>query len=127
MPVEHTARARELLGPGPVLATEVAVVLETDPVKARALARAYASIYLGLPNYTGNLRDFGFGDDDIEQGGSDRLIDALIPWGDEATVAGRVHEHLEAGADHVCLQVVADRPDFPLDQYRALAPALAVL
>ncbi len=127
VPVEHTARAREILGPDPVLATEVAVVLETDPAKARELARAYASIYLGLPNYTSNLREFGFGDDDIEHGGSDRLIDAVIPWGDPATIAGRVRQHLEAGADHVCLQVVAGRSDFPLDEYRALAPALAGL
>jgi probable F420-dependent oxidoreductase len=127
VPVEHTARARAILGPDPVLATEVAVVLETDPAKARELARKYSSIYLGLPNYTSNLRSFGFGDDDIDNGGSDRLIDAVIPWGDVATIAGRVREHLEAGANHVCLQVVADRSDFPLDEYRALAPALAEL
>jgi probable F420-dependent oxidoreductase len=127
VPVEHTARARGILGPDPVLATEVAVVLETDPVKARALARTYASIYLGLPNYTSNLRSFGFGDDDIDHGGSDRLIDAVIPWGDVATVAERVRQHLDAGADHVCVQVVADRSDFPLDEYRALAPAFADL
>lgn len=73
------------------------------------------------------MRRFGFGDDDIEHGGSDRLIDAVIPWGDAATIAGRVREHLEAGADHVCLQVVAGRPDFPLDEYRTLAPALTGL
>ena len=106
-PCEHTARARSILGPGPLLAPEVAVVLETDPVAARALAREYASIYLGLPNYTQNLRTFGFGDEDIDGGGSDRLIDAVIPWGDASTVAGRVLEHHEAGADHVCLQVIS--------------------
>jgi probable F420-dependent oxidoreductase len=127
VPVEHTALARRVIGPDRLLATEVAVVLETDPAKARQLARAYASIYLSLPNYTSNLRRFGYGDDDIEHGGSDRLIDAVIPWGDVATIAERVGEHLDAGADHVCLQVVADRPDFPLDEYRALAPALAEL
>jgi probable F420-dependent oxidoreductase len=124
VPVEHTARARESLGPGPLLAPEVAVVLETDPARARELARAYASIYLGLPNYTQNLRDFGFEDDDIAGGGSDRLIDAVIPWGDATTVAARVREHHDAGADHICLQVVPDRLGFPLDGYRQLAAAL---
>jgi probable F420-dependent oxidoreductase len=127
VPIEHTALAREVLGPDRLLATEVAVVLETDPVKARALARTYASIYLGLPNYTENLRGLGYGDDDIDGGGSDRLIDAVIPWGDAETIAGRVREHLAAGADHVCVQVVADRQDFPLDEYRTLAPALTAL
>ena len=124
VPAEHTARAREILGRGPLLAPEVAVVLEADAAEARGLARAYASIYLGLPNYTQNLRDFGFGDGDIDGGGSDRLIDAVIPWGDATTVAARIREHLDAGADHVCLQVVASRQDFPLDGYRQLAPAL---
>jgi probable F420-dependent oxidoreductase len=124
VPVEHTARAREILGRGPLLVPEVAVVLQPDPAQARELARAYASIYLGLPNYTQNLRDFGFEDDDIAGGGSDRLIDAVIPWGDATTVAARVREHHDAGADHVCLQVVASRQDFPLDGYRQLAAAL---
>jgi probable F420-dependent oxidoreductase len=127
VPVEHTALARDVLGPERLLATEMAVVLESDPAKARALARTYASIYLALPNYTENLRGLGFGDDDIDNGGSDRLIDAVIAWGDADTIAGRVGEHLAAGADHVCLQVVADRQDFPLDEYRTLAPALAAL
>jgi probable F420-dependent oxidoreductase len=124
VPAEHTARAREILGRGPLLAPEVAVVLEANPARARELAREYASIYLGLPNYTQNLRDFGFDDDDIEGGGSDRLIDAVIPWGDATTVAARVREHHDAGADHVCIQVIAKRQDFPLDGYRQLAPAL---
>jgi probable F420-dependent oxidoreductase len=124
VPVEHTARAREILGRGPLLVPEVAVVLQPDPAQARELARAYASIYLGLPNYTQNLRDFGFEDDDIAGGGSDRLIDAVIPWGDATTVAARVREHHDAGADHVCIQVVASRQDFPLDGYRQLAAAL---
>jgi probable F420-dependent oxidoreductase len=125
VPVEHTALARDVLGPERLLATEVAVVLETDPDKARALARTYASIYLGLPNYTENLRGFGYRSEDIDGGGSDRLIDAIIPWGDADTIAGRLREHFDAGADHVCVQVVADRQDFPLDEYRALAPALS--
>jgi probable F420-dependent oxidoreductase len=124
VPAAHTARAREVLGPGPLLAPEVAVVLERDPATARALAREYASIYLGLPNYSGNLQLFGFGDDDVGGRGSDRLIDAVIPWGDPESVAGRVREHLDAGADHVCIQVVAAHHDFPLTEYRELAPAL---
>jgi probable F420-dependent oxidoreductase len=125
VPVEHTAYAREVLGPGPLLATEVAVVLETDRAAALQRAREYASIYLPLPNYTNNLRRFGFTDDDIEGGGSDRLIEAVIPWGDAATVAERLRAHLDAGADHVCVQVVADFFTFPLAEYRELAPALS--
>ena len=114
----------DILGPGPLLAPEVAVVLETDPVRARELARLYARTYLGLPNYTQNLRTFGFGDDDIDGGGSDRLIDAVIPWGGAETVAAAVRAHHDAGADHVCLQVVSDRQEFPLDGYRELAATL---
>ena len=124
VPVEHTERARQRLGAGPILAPEVAVVLDTDPASARALARTYASIYLPLPNYARNLRTLGYGDDDIDADGSDRLIDAVIPWGDVDTVAGRIRQHLEAGADHVCIQVVADYSAFPLDGYRELAAAL---
>jgi probable F420-dependent oxidoreductase len=126
VPVEHTAQARSVLGPAPLLAPEVAVVLESDPVTARALAREYASLYLGLPNYTQNLRTFGFVDEDIDGGGSDRLIDAVIPWGDAATIAGRIQQHYDAGADHVCLQVIsaAGRHGFPLDEYRELAGVL---
>jgi probable F420-dependent oxidoreductase len=126
VPVEHTAYARAILGPAPVLAPEVAVVLEADPMTARALAREYASIYLGLPNYTQNLRSFGFGDEDIDAGGSDRLIDAVIPWGDASTIADRILEHHDAGADHVCLQVISatGRHGFPLAEYRELAGTL---
>jgi probable F420-dependent oxidoreductase len=124
VPVEHTARAREVLGRGPLLAPEVAVVLETDRTKALDLARQYAAIYLPLPNYANNLRRFGYGDADIGGGGSDRLVEAVIPWGDAETIAGRVHDHLSAGADHVCVQVVAAFDNFPLAEYRALAPAL---
>ena len=124
VPVEHTAFAREVLGPEPLLAPEVAVVLGTDREAALQWAREYASIYLPLPNYTNNLLRFGFTDDDIEGGGSDRLIEAVIPWGDAAAVAERVREHLDAGADHVCIQVVADFLKFPLAEYRELATAL---
>ena len=123
VPLEHTVRARSILGPAPLLAPEVAVVLETDPAAARVLAREYASLYLSLPNYTQNLRTFGYGDEDIDDGGSDRLIDAVIPWGSATTIAARIREHHDAGADHVCLQVVSagGLSRFPLAQYRELA------
>jgi probable F420-dependent oxidoreductase len=124
VPLEHTVRARRTLGSGPLLAPEVAVVLETDASRARELARAYAAVYLNLPNYTNNLRTFGYGDDDIGGGGSDRLIDAVIPWGSAATIAARIREHHDAGADHVCIQVIADREAFPLAAYRELAAVL---
>jgi len=125
VPVEHTARARAILGTGPVLAPEVTVVLETDPAEARRLARGFVTGYLSLPNYTNNLRSFGFDDDDLAGSGSDRLVDALVSWGDVDTVAARVHEHYAAGADHVCVQVVpAGAGAFPRAEYRALAAAL---
>ena len=94
VPVEHTAKARGILGPGPLLAPEVAVVLETDPARAREVARGYTTGYLTLPNYSQNLRDLGYGDDDVAGGGSDRLVDAVIAWGDAAAVA----EQASAGA-----------------------------
>jgi probable F420-dependent oxidoreductase len=124
VPVEHTVFAREVLGAGPLLAPEVAVVLETDRDVAMRRAREYASIYLPAPNYTNNLRRFGFSDYDIEGGGSDRLIEAVIPWGDAGMIAERVRAHLDAGADHVCLQAIADYSTFPLAEYRELASAL---
>jgi len=124
VPVEHTARARGILGPDPLLAPEVAVVLEPDPSRAREVARGYAAGYLQLPNYAQNLRDFGYCDDDIAGGGSDRLIDAVIPWGDAATIADRIRQHHDAGADHVCIQVVSDYSAFPLAEYRELAAAV---
>jgi probable F420-dependent oxidoreductase len=125
VPVEHTVRARETLGAGPLLAPEVTVVLETDPSKARELARGFTTGYLTLPNYTNNLRTFGFGDEDLAGGGSDRLVDAIVAWGDVAAIAERVKAHHDAGADHVCLQVISDgRESFPRAVYRELAPAL---
>ena len=124
VPIEHTAQARADLGDGPLLCVEQAVVLETDPGKARDVARTHTSIYTTLPNYTNNLRRHGFGDDDFVGGGSDRLVDAIVAWGDEDTVAGRVRAHLDAGADHVCVQVVT--PDYRpgVDQWRRLADLL---
>ena len=124
VPAEHTARAREVLGEGPLLAPEVTVVLESDPTKARDLARKFMATYLALTNYTNNLRYLGFGDEDLAGGGSDRLVDAVVCWGDLDAVAAKVREHYEAGADHVCIQVVSTTEGFPLTEYRQLAPAL---
>lgn len=122
---EHTSFARDILGTGVLLAPEQHVVLETDPEKARAIARSSLALYLTLPNYVNNWRRFGFTDDDISGTGSDRLIDALVAWGDEAAIARRVREHLDAGADHVCVQVAsATRGELPLTAWRRLAPAL---
>jgi probable F420-dependent oxidoreductase len=125
VPVAHTAAARETLGAGPVLAPEQAVVLETDPTRARERARRHMERYLRLPNYTGNLLRFGFDEDDIAGTGSDRLVDAIVAWGDETAIAERVRAHHDAGADHVCIQVVGvPEGELPLDEWRALAPAL---
>src|ERR1700681_348804 len=122
---KHTAQARELLGPGPYLCPEQAVVLQTDPAKARAIARKFLAIYPTLPNYTNNFLRLGFQESDFSNGGSDRLIDALIAWGDLNTVLNRLKEHHAAGADHVCIQVLTDdSKTFPLREYRELASAI---
>ena len=95
------------------------------PTSARATARLHLKTYLGLPNYSNNWKRQGFTDDDLADGGSDRLVDALVVWGDEAAIAARVQEHRDAGADHVCIQVLTDDPPaFPTAQWRALAAAL---
>jgi len=124
VPPEHTAFAREAMGPDALLAPEQKVVLETDPVVAREIARANMAIYLSLPNYANNLRRFGFTEDDIAQC-SDRLVDAIVVWGDVETVRTRVQAHLDAGADHVCLQVLpSDDPTRIRRDWRTLAAAL---
>jgi probable F420-dependent oxidoreductase len=125
VPVAHTAFAREQMGAGPKLYPEQAVVLETDPIKAREIARRHMSLYLTLPNYTSNVKRFGFTDHDFAGGGSDALIDAIVAWGDEAAISERIAAHHRAGADHVCVQVLpADPAVAPLDAWRRLAPAL---
>jgi probable F420-dependent oxidoreductase len=127
VPVEHTAFAREHLGPDALLLPEQKVVLETDPATARAVGRRAMAIYLGLPNYTNNLRRFGFGDDDLADGGSDRLVDAIVAWGDEDAVKARVDAHHAAGADHVAVQVLSTDPApdaVPMAEWRRLAAAL---
>jgi probable F420-dependent oxidoreductase len=122
--VEHTRRAREVLGDGPLLAPELSVVLEADPAGARERARRFIEYYFKLPNYTNNFRDLGFGDEDFADGGSDRLIDAVIAWGDEEAIARRVQEHLDAGADHVCVQPVAVPVADGVGELERLAPLL---
>ncbi len=125
VPVEHTARAREVLGPEPVLAVELTVVLETDPSQARRIARGWTVHYLELPNYANNWRRLGYADDEVSGPGSDRLIDAAVAWGSVDDVVARVRAHLDAGADHVCVQVIADDDtDVCLPALRELAPPL---
>jgi probable F420-dependent oxidoreductase len=122
---ELTAKARAGIGPDGLVACEQGVVLETDRARARATARLHLATYLGLPNYSNNWKRQGFTDDDLADGGSDRLVDALVVWGDEAAIAERIQAHRDAGADHVCIQVLTDEPQtFPAEQWRALAPAL---
>jgi probable F420-dependent oxidoreductase len=113
VPPEHTRRARDILGPGKLLCVEQGAILETNPAKARAAARRFLSLYLGLPNYVDNWRRLGFSDADFSGEGSDRLIDSVIVWGDEKTIRARVEEHWQAGADHVCVQAIgqSELPD----------------
>ena len=125
VPAEHTAQAREILGTGPLLAPEVAVVLESDEAAARGIAREYMRGYLSLPNYSNNLRRIGYSEEDVAGGGSDRLMDALIPWGDLDRVVAGIEKHYSAGADEVAIQVLtADSNAFPAAEYRELASAL---
>lgn len=125
VPVEHTAYARQVLGPGPLLAPEQAVVLEPDPDRARATARSHMSRYLSLPNYTNNLRRLGWSEEDLAAGGSDSLVDAIVAWGHLDQIRGRVAAHHQAGADTVCVQVLSADPErFPRRQFRELASAL---
>lgn len=123
VPVEHTPVARESVGPGKLVAPEVACVVDTDPVRARAVARDYAKLYLGLANYRRNLLRLGFTDADLADGGSDPLIDAVVPHGSADEIAEVVHAHLDAGADHVCLQPLGEE-GIPRESWTALARAL---
>jgi probable F420-dependent oxidoreductase len=123
---EHTATAREILGEEALLAPEQGVILETDPSKARALARTALKHYLHLPNYLNNWRRLGFSEEDITKV-TDRLVDGLFAWGTAEKVSGRIKEHLQAGADQVCIQVIHEhtatmRP--PREAWRALASTL---
>ncbi len=122
---EHTARARARLGPDALLVVEQAAVLHPDRDEAVRRARAHLEIYTGLENYRASWRREGFGEEDLVRGGSPRLVDALVALGDEEAVRARVRAHLDAGADHVCLQLLGEHPlAAPVDGWRALAPAL---
>jgi len=121
---EHTRYAREHLGDGPLLLPEQTVLLTDDKAQARAVGTDWLRAYLALPNYANTLLRSGFTQDDLTSV-SDRLFDAIIAWGDEEAVLRRVNEHLSAGADHVCVQVLtADPTEFPREQWRRLAAAL---
>jgi probable F420-dependent oxidoreductase len=122
-PVEHTRFARERVGENALVATELACVLDVDDDRARATARGYAELYLGLRNYTTNLLKFGFSEQDLAGGGSDRLIDAIVPHGTAEEIAAVARAHLDAGANHVCLQTVGIS-GIPREQWTALAAAL---
>ena len=128
VPVEHTRVAREVIGPGKVLAPEQMVVVETDPDRARAIARPLIDRYLHAPNYTNNLLRLGYSESDFAAGGSDRLVDDVVAWGDPETIMQRVRAHHAAGADHVCIQVLTEVSQ-DLSQamagWRELAGALA--
>jgi probable F420-dependent oxidoreductase len=128
VPVEHTAMARRVMGVGPLLLVEVTAVLDTDPVRARDTARAFAARYLALPNYAQNLLRLGYADGEVAGSGSDRLLDDVVVQGDVDAIVGRVRAHLDAGADHVCVQLRAPDPtELCLAGYRELAAGLAEL
>lgn len=125
VPVEHTTFARSILGPDALLAPEQAVVLSTDPDEARAIARDHTVRYLALPNYRNNLLRLGWTDEDTAGAGSDALVDAVVAWGDPPAIRDRVAAHFAAGADHVGIQVLNGPADeFPIDELRAIAPAV---
>ena len=125
VPPEHTAIAREAIGADAKLYPEQMVILDTDPASARELARKNMAIYLGLPNYANNLKRLGFDEDELTpESPSDRVVDAIVAWGGVDECKARVDAHFDAGADHVCVQVLAAEPSGVLDGWRALAPAL---
>ncbi|CAM5653484.1 TIGR03620 family F420-dependent LLM class oxidoreductase [Streptomyces griseorubiginosus] len=126
VPVEHTARARQIMGPDAFLAVEQAVVLDHDLDRAREVATAHVAGYLAMaPHQEANVRRLGFGDEDIVGGPSRRLVDAIVAYGDTEAIRRRVRHHLQAGASHVCLQVITATPDrLPRREWRELAPVL---
>jgi probable F420-dependent oxidoreductase len=123
---DHTRRAREIIGPGALLAPEQMVVLKTAPAEARAIGRAAVGFYLRAPGYIASLRRLGFTDDDWSdpKNASDRIVDAIVAWGDLDAIARRVGEHHDAGANHVCVQVLTSGRELPMAEWRELASAL---
>lgn len=127
VPVEHTPIARAAMGPDALLAPEQAVVFSKDPSEARAIARGFMKTYLGLPNYTNNLRRLGWSEADIE-GPSDALVDAIVAWGTIDDVHARIKAHLDGGADHVCVQVLSSDPSaVTMNEFRELASLIPSL
>jgi probable F420-dependent oxidoreductase len=124
VPPAHTARAREILGPDRLLIPEQAVVVDANPKAARMVARRHTESYLGLPNYVNNLKELGFSDEDLAGAGSDRLVDAIVAWGNGEAIAARVREHHDAGADHVLLQPLAPDLDGAISQLEDLVIAV---
>jgi probable F420-dependent oxidoreductase len=124
VPPEHVAVARDALGPDAIIAVEQAVVIDTNPTSARETARKHTAVYTNLPNYTNNLRRFGYSDEDFANAGSDRLVDAIVAWGDLDAIAARVQAMRDAGASHVCIQVMRPDDEVPRPEWRELAPAL---
>lgn len=122
VPPQHTEQARAILGKDKLLCVEQGVILETDPARARALGRKFLNIYLGLPNYVNSWRRLGFSDADFAGGGSDRLVDTVLVWGDESAIRARLEEHWQAGADHVCVQAIAASHGPDEQALRLLAP-----
>lgn len=131
VPVEHTTVAREALGPDALLAPEQAVVFSTDPTEARAVARGFMKTYLGLPNYTNNLRRLGWTDADLSGNDgepTDRLVDAIVAWGNLDDIGARIKDHLSRGADHVCVQVLsADLSRVTMPEFEQLASLIPSL
>jgi probable F420-dependent oxidoreductase len=125
VPVAHTAAARERLGPGKLLAPEQAFILTDDAAYARDLIREHTSFYLGTANYRNSMLRLGFDESELEDGGSERLRESVVVWGEEDAIRERVKAHLDAGADHVCIQVLPR--EFDLEPIRRLAPALVDL
>src|SRR3954468_3991918 len=125
VPVEHTAQAREIVGPDAILAPEQMVVLETDRARALEIARNGMAVYLRAPNYVGNLKRLGFTDEDVTDGASERLVDAIVACGDVSAAVDRVRAHFDAGASHVCVQVLQEQfTDVPDGAWRDLSEAL---
>jgi len=122
---DYVRSARAILGPDRLLAPELGVVLEEDPAVARARGRSHLSTYLELPNYVANLERLGYGERDFAGGGSDRLVDDIVAWGSPERVRERIDAYLDAGADHVCVQMLnVPSEQLPLEEWRALAAVL---
>ena len=127
VPPEHTAIARTTMGPEPLLAVEQMVVFDADPTTARDTARQHMAVYLKAPNYTNNLARLGFGPEDVADGGSDRLVDAVVAWGSVDSALTRAQAHLDAGAAHVCIQALdPDGSRTPMQEWNELSSALGL-